>query len=209
MWSLIRTIFILSLGLSLSLVAIIGLTYHDTNRLTYLFTNPDGSPCETPCLFGIEPNAIAWKDLDKALSQTLIVREANRRTADDMSVSYFNSKTGIEILAYRYNSEDPNYILQIGFNSDWPSLGESALSARNLKFLFVTPLYINPGYFFDISLKCDANFQYTLGSGLGISNNFTPNNRVRYIALHTCWEPSGRHWNGFTIPTDYIYSNTR
>lgn len=62
---LIRTISMLSLVLSVVLAAIIGLTYRDTSRFTYLFLRPDGSKCQTPCLLGVDLEKMAFEEADQ------------------------------------------------------------------------------------------------------------------------------------------------
>jgi hypothetical protein len=66
MRSLLRAVFLLTLILCLTLAAIIGLSYRDPSqsRWAYLFANPDGSRCASPCLFGIDLEKMKFKEAD-------------------------------------------------------------------------------------------------------------------------------------------------
>ncbi len=55
MRSLLRTVVVLSALIGGMLTAVIGLTYRNTpSRFAWLFRNWDESPCQTPCLAGVE-----------------------------------------------------------------------------------------------------------------------------------------------------------
>lgn len=48
---------------------LVGSTKPNTALFSLLFTNPDGSPCERPCIFGIEPGKITFFQGDAILKQ--------------------------------------------------------------------------------------------------------------------------------------------
>jgi len=75
---LFRVVSLLMFILVAGLMAIIGLTYRNTNRFAYLFTNPDGTRCESPCLFGADPFAMSVEQMDKMLSLSPIVKHSSK-----------------------------------------------------------------------------------------------------------------------------------
>ena len=72
MRALIRSMFILIVVLSVLLMVIIGVTYRDTNHFAYLFTNPDGSKCMTPCLMGSKESTYKFESTLPTVGDLLV-----------------------------------------------------------------------------------------------------------------------------------------
>jgi hypothetical protein len=128
MHTLIRNICILTSALSVLLAAIIGATYRDTNRFTYLFTKPDGGKCETPCILGVELAKQTFEEADLLLSNHPALRGAERKLEENSLIVY---KTSI-VQAYLQKrqvrtSPTDSYVytlLEIKFVADIPSLSD-------------------------------------------------------------------------------------
>jgi hypothetical protein len=88
---LIRAVFTLLLLLVFALVAVVGMTHRDTNRFAYLFTKPDGSTCETPCLLGVEALDLPFETIDRSLRSHPALQQARRDVLDQNTVRYSTS----------------------------------------------------------------------------------------------------------------------
>lgn len=90
MLRLLRLVFVLTLVLVVGLVAIISLTYRNTNRFAYLFTNPDGTRCETPCLFGADPINMRLEQVDKIWLASPVLLLARRAESTAPAIAYWS-----------------------------------------------------------------------------------------------------------------------
>jgi hypothetical protein len=112
---LFRAVSLLMLILISGLVAIIGLTYRNTSRFAYLFSHPDGTRCETPCVFGADLVTMSVEQMDKILGTAPALKQATREWSQ-MPYVYYQSKEAAVNVSDAY--------IGIKFLSSYTTLGE-------------------------------------------------------------------------------------
>jgi hypothetical protein len=205
---LLRTIVTLSLLIAVLLAAIIGATYRDTNRFAYLFTNPNGSRCETPCLLGIDLTTASFEDFDDFIlhrSGVPFVKQieiAGRIVYDTPDIE-------IAVESYALNPElrlgEGIMSLTIKFKTSRPSVGELLLafskSPRNVSVsnrvnILQTCHYLNVGYSHSASFIEVAS--------RGSLECILPNLEVANIKILPQIALSGVRWTGFIPFQQYL-----
>lgn len=123
MVGLLRTVSFLILLLVVGLVAIIGLTYRNTNRFASLFAQPDGTTCETPCLFGLDRTTLTFEQAEQAVAALPALAHAERtETQHPHFVAYESSQLEVRI---EQSDLSQTVILIVIFplNAPTPSIG--------------------------------------------------------------------------------------
>lgn len=123
MISFLRSIFALTLILIIGLVTIIGLTYRNTNRFTYLFTRPNGTICETPCLFGADPIAMTIEQVDQVFSVSVTLKQATIQRNGKTHTVYYTTD-GLAVAVFPSSFQNDSIELSVKFSpKDRPTLG--------------------------------------------------------------------------------------
>jgi hypothetical protein len=158
-----------------------------------LFTNPDGTPCQRPCLFGVRPGKTPYDTAIKLLQ----LHPFTSRFEPDIERGVF-SGPGMSIIVFE---DDRNYVSRIDLVrtpdaslGSWASLGEvvAVLGAPEV-----------------VGVETDSIRSYYLAASMTF---FHSGNTDGYVSLDDrfdClfvfahplkapWEPSWAAWKGFT-----------
>lgn len=119
MLRLLRLISLLTLVLITGLVAIIGLTYRNTNRFSYLFTRSDGRECATSCILGVVPAHLTPSETDQTLVASPVLKHATKKLGDQPD-SLIYSIDGVDVSV----SLSQFVQIEVAFSNDFPTLGE-------------------------------------------------------------------------------------
>lgn len=127
---LLRLVFILTLVFVSGLVAIIGQTYHSTNRFSYLFKQADGSPCVALCIVGASPATMTFEQANQILLMSPALQQTAILKADVVyGAIYANRQMELYLRddVYRRLSVTISIDFERGmpdFASDMPTMGE-------------------------------------------------------------------------------------
>jgi hypothetical protein len=92
----------------------------EVSPLALWLTDPDGRPCATPCLFGIQPGATKFDDAIKIMATHPVTRNLQKREVYENSVQLWNDSFSLLFLRNR-NGQVEAVVVQ---NHEEISLGE-------------------------------------------------------------------------------------
>src|SRR5207302_1104975 len=78
-----------------------------SNPLDVLFTNPDGSPCQMPCLFGVRPGQMTVDDSLRVLQQHPLTHNMRKEILDN---GIALQTDGFVLLVYSNNGTRINWL---------------------------------------------------------------------------------------------------
>lgn len=149
MFRLFRLVSFLMLVLVIGLVAIIGLSYRNTNRFAYLFTRSDGSRCTVPCLLGADPASMTFEQVDETVAGSPVLKGATKNA--DMQMPMVVYTTGnLRIVT----GSDESTFVSLELSSDYPTLGELLMLLGKPKRVYLSK--IPPGFHGDPNSPCET-----------------------------------------------------
>jgi hypothetical protein len=104
----VALVLILTFGVGIGMLR--ALAVQQAPPLAALFTNPDGSPCEMPCMLGVRPDITDFYEADQILSSHPLIRSRFRRFsegANPVQVEYVGKNMRITLtrsITQRVNS---------------------------------------------------------------------------------------------------------
>jgi hypothetical protein len=146
MWWLIRRVLVVLMTFITLLASVRLVGSRQKSLLPLIFTNPDGSPCQRPCLFGAEPGRMTSDEAVAVLKRHPLTRTMKVSERSDVA-EYIVEAKGVRILVGRggehlyllfVNNDNPDYELP-AMPEDFPNsgaLGEVILT-------FGSPQYVS------------------------------------------------------------------
>lgn len=216
---LFRIVIFSSAALSLLLVGIIGLTRHDANRSTYLFSRSDGSRCTLSCLFGVDLETSSFEQGTSKLLVHPAVKTENfwitKSEREDIKTGHFeNGSSGTSFFmmleaSRRVTSREQIDYLAIQYRDNVISLGDVVLllGAPDAVYLdrndptraeFHARLFFsqgNTGYIVSVRMNTDVPF-------------FDPRQSITQIQLTYSLNYPVYHWKGFNSYQIYYAEQT-
>ncbi len=180
------------------------------SQFALLFTNPDGTPCQRPCLFGVRPGETSYQHTI-ALLQT---HPFTRRFEPNIDRGIF-SGPGLSVIVFLNDGDfvtrkadrlNPQRVSRIDLvrtsdlaSSTWASLGEVVATLGDPDF---------------VAVDDDSTRSYYLAASMtffhsGNTDGYvSPDDRFDclFVSAHpptTSWEPYVAAWHGFSSITRY------
>jgi hypothetical protein len=205
----------LTLAIAILLARLVGSVRPKPALFSMLFTNPDGSPCERPCMFGVRPGKMTTEKAVEILKQHPITR--------GMTFRQGSSETAFLDGVYEFAGDNGKVIIykadQIAFlcTSDlakarWqlvPNLCRDKESFGDVIATFGKP----DGFFFENSPNLTPSYAYynpsTVFTFYGdLRDYITPNDRLMLIVVQyeSDWMKYYGHmrWHGFSHIRRYL-----